>query len=665
MVADGGLHEAVFNDRRADGSVVFVRTTSAPVHDAAGSVTGVIAVIEDITERTLAAADLERRNSELEALHATTLELLDRLDVGSTLERIVAQAGELLGSDNGYLYLVDRKTDELEVAIGRGLFAAHQGLRLGRGEGLGGRVWDTGATLAVDDYSTWRASDERYANLGFHAVAGVPLRSGDEVVGVLGVAYQEQQRTFGEAELALLERFGRLASLALTNARLYKDLWQSQELYRTVVESSRDLILILGLDGRIRYASPSQRALLGYEGDELVGVSSLAITHPEDVESVQTIVTAALTGGASPPHAARIRHRDGHWVDVEGQAAPIIGEDGSLTGILGVVRDISERKRIEAGRREAQASLVREKEHTERLLQSANAMIVGVGRDGVLEVFNAEAERITGYTHAELLDGDWLRLLTPERVYPGARDRVTGAVAMPEAFESVIVTRGGEERSIAWRTRAIATPQGEQEGWIAFGLDQTERRSLEEQLRQAQKMEAVGQLAGGVAHDFNNLLTAITRLRASSLLDASWTPSDAARDADVERDASAPRDRARGAHAAAARVQPQAGAAAEGARPRRGGRRTSAACCAALLGERHRAPHRARPRAAAACAPTRASSSRCSEPRGERARRDARGRRLTHRRRRTCARRSAGARARGREPRRVRRARGQRHRRRA
>ena len=227
-------------------------------------------------------------------------------------------------------------------------------------------------------------------------MAGVPLRSGDEVVGVLGVAYQEQDRTFGDAELALLERFGRLASLALANARLYEDLRQSQELYRTVVESSRDVILLLGLDGTIRYASPSHRELLGYGPDELVGVSSLALVHPEDVEPVSSVVTAALTGGAAPPQAARIRHRDGRWVDVEGQAAPIVGENGRLTGILGVVRDISERKRIEAGRREAQASLVREKEHSERLIQSANAMIVGVDRDGRLEVFNAEAERVTG-----------------------------------------------------------------------------------------------------------------------------------------------------------------------------------------------------------------------------------------------------------------------------
>ena len=133
---------------------------------------------------------------------------------------------------------------------------------------------------------------------------------------------------------------------------------------------------------------------------------------------------------------------------------------------------------------------------------------------------------------------------------------------MPEAFESAILTRSGEERTIAWRTSAILSPAGEHEGWIAFGLDQTERRNLEEQLRQAQKMEAIGRLAGGIAHDFNNLLTAITGYGDLAL--ARLEPGDP-RAPRRRGDRDAPASARPGSTRQLLALQPQAGAAAEGA----------------------------------------------------------------------------------------------------
>jgi two-component system cell cycle sensor histidine kinase/response regulator CckA len=513
LVEGGEVEAAVYTDQHADGTVLRVRTTSAPVHDSTGAPTGVIAAIEDITEQERAATDLERRNSELEALNATTLNLLDGLDIGSTLETIVSRAGELVGTSSGYLYLVDEDADELVVAIARGAFEGNAGVRQRRGEGFGAQIWETGEPLAVEDYASWPGRLERHVGLGFRAIAGVPLWHGLKVVGVLGVAYDEPERTFGETELALLGRFGHLASLALNNARLYDELHKSQELYRTVVESSRDVIMLLDLDGGVQYASPSQHALLGYPAQELVGASALSIVHPDDVEAVRESVATALRGGESRPYAARVRHRDGHWVDVEGLPAPIPGEDGRAAAILGVVRDVTERKRIEEASRHAQESLAREKENTERLIESANAMVVGLDRAGLIQVFNAEAERVTGYSREEVEGRNWFDFLTPRDRYPEVWEMFETSMrrgSMPEVFENELVTKSGEERLISWRNGLAHSADGELQGLTAFGIDQTHRLNLEEQLRQSQKMEAIGQLAGGIAHDFNNLLTAIT-----------------------------------------------------------------------------------------------------------------------------------------------------------
>lgn len=132
FVARGEIEDSVYVERRADGAAIDVRTTSAPVRDASGAVTGIIEAIEDITEQKRAAVDLEGRNRELEALHATTLALLDRLEIGSTLETIVAGAADLVGAANGVLHLVDHEAGELYVAVGVGAFSGSEGTRADR-----------------------------------------------------------------------------------------------------------------------------------------------------------------------------------------------------------------------------------------------------------------------------------------------------------------------------------------------------------------------------------------------------------------------------------------------------------------------------------------------------------------------------------------------------
>jgi PAS domain S-box-containing protein len=341
---------------------------------------------------------LERRNSELEALHGTTLSLIERLDIQNVLGAIVARACALLDTPHGYIYLAEPGTDELSERVGMGIFAEHIGIRCKIGEGLSGRVWEQGKALTVDAYDSWQERLPEYEEARFSAVAGVPLQAATDVIGVLGVAYQEESRTFGEPELTLLERLGRLASLALENARLYEAAQQeleerrqaetalrkSQELHRRVVENSTELITLLDLHGRVLYTSPSTTAILGYDRDELVGRSFADLVHPDDLAAAQVVIAEALGFKVSEPQSARVCHKDGRWVVLEGIPVAVVDEAGIPEMILCVSRDVTERRRAEA-----------------------------------------------------------------------------------------------------------------------------ERRSLEDQLRQSQKMEAVGRLAGGIAHDFNNFLTAI------------------------------------------------------------------------------------------------------------------------------------------------------------
>jgi two-component system, cell cycle sensor histidine kinase and response regulator CckA len=160
----------------------------------------------------------------------------------------------------------------------------------------------------------------------------------------------------------------------------------TQELYRTVVDNSRDLILLLDLVGSVQFSSPSGQAILGYERDELAGVSWFDLLHPDDVEMVRSFVFESLRSGTSGAYVARVRHKDGSWIEMEGIPAPVL-ENGRMVAILGVARDVSERRRAE----EERAALA------EQLRQSQKMEAIGQLAGGIAHDFNNLLTAITGY----------------------------------------------------------------------------------------------------------------------------------------------------------------------------------------------------------------------------------------------------------------------------
>jgi PAS domain S-box-containing protein len=386
---------------RRGGAPVRISVSTAPIRGAHGQVTGVMAAVADITSHREAEEELARQNAELKALHETTFQLIERREPASLLEAIVARAGDLLGTRSGYVYLVDDERDVLVAAVTLGIFEGYGNVPLRRGEGLGGRVWAEQRAIAVDDYSEWPGRVSEYAEAGFRAIAAVPLRAGARVVGVLGIGLEGGERRFGEAELALLTRFGQLASLALENARLYeqakreleerreaeKALRQSQELYRSVVENSSDIIVLIGLDGTIRYGSPSHRTVLGYTDEELLGSDLLALVHPDDRDAVAALVAEAVASGRSGSYIGRARHKDGRWVEMEGTPTLIRNDHGEPDAVMGIIRDVSERLRAA----EEKARL------EEQLWQSQKIEAVGRLAGGIAHDFNNLLTAIAGY----------------------------------------------------------------------------------------------------------------------------------------------------------------------------------------------------------------------------------------------------------------------------
>ncbi len=141
-------------NRHKDGRLYVEEQTITPVRGEHHEITHFIAIKHDITARKQAETALERERAYLEALHDVSLGLLARRDLNELLEDLVKRAGELVGSDSGFLDLVDAETGQLRPTVGTG--ALRESLRhpVARGEGLAGRVWETGKPLIVDDYDT-------------------------------------------------------------------------------------------------------------------------------------------------------------------------------------------------------------------------------------------------------------------------------------------------------------------------------------------------------------------------------------------------------------------------------------------------------------------------------------------------------------------------------
>jgi diguanylate cyclase (GGDEF)-like protein len=172
--------------------------------------------------RSRTAAEDPTRDLYLEALDETAFKLLDRLEPNQLLLAIVERAAAMIGVPHGYLYLLEddgHGQADLVVRVATGLFEDYEGYRLPRNTGAGWAVVRTGQPQVVDDYDGYlgRAPDLAYGRFG--AVCAVPLTSGGEVLGVIGLASGDLDRPFSAREVAALARFAQLASIALDNAR--------------------------------------------------------------------------------------------------------------------------------------------------------------------------------------------------------------------------------------------------------------------------------------------------------------------------------------------------------------------------------------------------------------------------------------------------------------
>ena len=181
-------------------------------------------------------------------------------------------------------------------------------------------------------------------------------------------------------------------------------------------------------------------------------------------------------------------------------------------------------------RKHAEEALRESELRARTLFETVNLIVVGLDASGTIEYVNPFFLELTSFTPDELIGASWFDRCLPKSQQAAVHDAFLQLLERNAHthFQNAIITKDGAERMVAWSNTVIRDASGKATATLSIGEDVTDRTALEVQLRQAQKMEAVGRLAGGIAHDFNNLLTAI--FGYSDLLGEELPPESPARE---------------------------------------------------------------------------------------------------------------------------------------
>jgi PAS domain S-box-containing protein len=451
--------------------------------------------------------ELRRRYEYLAALHETALGIMDRLDLSDVLHAILVRAAELAGTPHGFAYLLEPGRDEMEVKVGLGAFRRFIGFRLGYGEGVSGKVWESGRAMLVDDYDAWAGRSPRFERDVFKAVVAVPLTSGSEVVGVIGVAHIEPGRRFAPDMVELMTGFAQLASIALDNARLYSEAREELARRAAVEEELRrkeqqlaeaqlvahigswewDIVtdVVTWSDELYRiFAIDTSEFDATYEG-------FMARVHPEDRGPVEAGITNAFETRGRFSHDHRIVRPDGgvRWVHAEGQV--IVDDAGRPLRMVGIGQDITERRR-------AEEALRRSEERYVDLVENANDIVYIHDLEGRLLSVNRATEHMSGYAREELLDMSIFDLLTAESA--ALARAMTSQKLESEGetrYELEAVARDGHHVTLEVSTK-LMSEDGRPVAVQGIARDVSERRRAVRMLQAAllREQEATARLRG-------------------------------------------------------------------------------------------------------------------------------------------------------------------------
>lgn len=489
----------------ATGRTRLVQTARIPFRFGADHCPALLVVVQDITERRQAEAAARLNEARLEALVG-----LNKM-VTASLQEIASYALEeavrLTQSTVGYIAFAN--TDETVLTMYAWSRSAMAECAIEdkpivypvETTGLWGEAVRQRRPILTNDYAApnpWiRGLPDGHVALTRHM--NVPIFDGDRIVIVAGVGNKatDYDDTDVRQLTLLMAEMWRIVQRQRAEEALHAKTDELDRFFSVAL----DLLCIAGTDGTLHRVNQAWERSLGYSQTELQGRNFMDLVHSDDRENTLRAIGRLSADQQVLDFVNRYRCKDGTYRSVEWRSTPV----GKL--VYAAARDVTERERSAEALRTSEQMLRNVLDHFPGVVfwKDLDSVYQGCNRAFSLGAGVGEPDGIRGKTD---LDLPWAQT---EAAGYRAADREVMSSGLPKLgiVESQLQADG---RVVWFNTNKVPlfAAHGSVIGVLGASLDITEMRRIEEQYRQAQKMEAVGQLAGGVAHDFNNLLQVIT-----------------------------------------------------------------------------------------------------------------------------------------------------------